>query len=69
VSLFEAAGLRVELSRHYGLLPRNILGRLPAALRNSLTVTRMANAVDRMLELPFAAITQNLLIVAGPPAT
>jgi SAM-dependent methyltransferase len=69
VSLFEAAGFRVALSRRYGLLPRNILGRLPATLRNSLTVTRMANAVDRMLELPFAAITQNLLIVARPPAT
>jgi SAM-dependent methyltransferase len=68
VRLFEDAGFRVTLSRRYGFLPRNILGHLPVATRNSLAATRLANGVDRMLEVPLAAITQNLLIVGRRPA-
>jgi hypothetical protein len=54
-------------TKRYGFLPRNILARLPGALRNGVAVTRIANAVDQLLEWPFAPITQNNLIVAARP--
>ena len=65
--LFSAAGFQILQTKRYGFLPRNILARLPGALRNGVAVTRVANAVDQLLEWPFAPITQNNLIVAARP--
>lgn len=65
--LFRDAGFTVRQSKRYGFLPRNVLGRLPERLRDSLALTRAANLTDRVSELLLAPLTQNNLIVASKP--
>jgi SAM-dependent methyltransferase len=62
--LLAEAGFTIESIRPYGFLPRNVLGRLPARVRDNPAVTRFANAADRILETVFAPMDQNHLVVA-----
>jgi SAM-dependent methyltransferase len=59
-----AARLSVVEVRAYGVLPRNPLVALPAPLRSSRPLAGAWNALDRVLEGPFAPIAQNWYFVA-----
>jgi SAM-dependent methyltransferase len=61
-----AAGFELLMMRRYGMLPRNVLRHLPAALRDSDAVTAALNRCDDALALAFGIVSQNHLFVARP---
>lgn len=61
------AGLSVEATRRYGLLPRNLLHRLPGALRTSRLAAAGWDAADAACGALLAPLAQNHLFVARRP--
>lgn len=66
--LFGDAGLEIEWLERYGVLPRNLAGRLPGALRTSSRVARAWDRIDRGLLRILGPVSQNFGIVARPRA-
>ena len=61
------AGLQLLECARYGVLPRNFGGRLPEACRRSRLLARIWDALDSVLGIPLAAISQNFYFVARKP--
>ncbi|HEX4440782.1 MAG TPA: class I SAM-dependent methyltransferase [Thermoanaerobaculia bacterium] len=62
--LVEAAGLEVEDAGAYAFLPRNMLSRLPRALRDSPRLARILDASDDGLAWLARTFCQNRFVVA-----
>ena len=67
IALMASAGMRLLEVKRYGILPRNVGHRLPAALRRSQALAAGWNLVDLALAVPFSPVSQNYLLVAVKP--
>jgi SAM-dependent methyltransferase len=65
-SLCAEAGLGITELKRYGALPRNLFGRLPAALRESRALATAVNIAELILEPVMSPIAQNYAFVARP---
>ncbi|MBI2932223.1 MAG: class I SAM-dependent methyltransferase [Planctomycetes bacterium] len=65
--LAQAAGLELVRAGRYGLLPRNVFGRLPRGLRRSGTLAMFWDGLDAMLAGALSGYCQNHLFVARKP--
>lgn len=63
-TLLGVAAFRIVIARRYGMLPRNMMGRLPRRVRDSERFVRLVDASDAVLEKLLGAIAQNHGIVA-----
>jgi len=62
--LTAGAGLELLEVERYGVLPRNVLARVPAAWRDSRALADVWDALDRALAVPLGPIAQNWGFVA-----
>lgn len=63
-ALCRDTGFTLAELRRYGALPRNMLARLPAALKRSRAATRAIDALDTALQVALSPVSQNYAFVA-----
>ncbi len=68
VRLVDGAGLELLELRRYGLLPRNLLARMPRSLRGSRVTADAWDVLDAALGAPLSALCQNWGFAARKPA-
>jgi SAM-dependent methyltransferase len=63
-SMFNEAGFEIIRIYRYGILPRNILSKLPKGLNNNTLFTKIYNFCDKFLSVLLSLFCQNYAIVA-----
>lgn len=62
--LFQKAGFEIVEIYRYGVLPRNILSKLPKYIKNSTAFAKIYDFLDNVLSFPFSILCQNYAVVA-----
>jgi SAM-dependent methyltransferase len=63
-SIFNESGFKIIKIYRYGILPRNILSKLPKRLKNNMLFTKTYNFCDKFLSILLSFFCQNYAIVA-----
>ena len=68
-AMFRDAGFSVEYLTRYQILPRNIMGLVPGAMRRSGALARVWDATDVLARTPLGLFAQNFAVVGRKMTT